>query len=122
MHHNGDPDLLTILDVARQLRVDDMTVRRWITQGVLEAMTLPHHGTRQSNRLCRAPLEALLFPGHMPNGGPTTGLTDVGLPSVLQRSSALEAEQRPGNGTSPAAYLRALGHLERYARDGLIVH
>jgi len=36
-----DTDLLTVREVAKQLRVDDTTVRRWIKNGVLEAITLP---------------------------------------------------------------------------------
>ena len=35
-HHNGDPDLLTIRDGTRHVRVDDRIVRRWIKQGVGE--------------------------------------------------------------------------------------
>lgn len=43
-------DLLTVREVAKELRVDDTTVRRWIKNGVLEAITLPHRGTRQAYR------------------------------------------------------------------------
>jgi excisionase family DNA binding protein len=57
-HPNAD--LLTVREVARQLRVDDTTVRRWIKNGVLEAITLPHRGMRQAYRVRRATLEALL--------------------------------------------------------------
>ena len=32
-------DLLTVREVANQLRVDDTTVRRWIKNGILEAIT-----------------------------------------------------------------------------------
>ena len=39
-------DLLTVREVAEQLRVDDTTVRRWIKNGVLSAITLPHRGAR----------------------------------------------------------------------------
>ncbi len=53
-------ELLTIREVARQLRVDDTTVRRWIKQGVLEAITLPHRGGRQAYRIRRATLDTLL--------------------------------------------------------------
>jgi len=55
-----DADLLTVREVARQLRVDDTTVRRWIKNGVLEAITLPHRGARQAYRIRRATLDALL--------------------------------------------------------------
>lgn len=57
-----ETDLLTVREVARQLRVDDTTVRRWIKNGVLEAITLPHRGTRQAYRIRRSTLEALLAP------------------------------------------------------------
>lgn len=36
------PSLLTIKEVARILRVDETTVRRWVKQGVLEAIVLPN--------------------------------------------------------------------------------
>lgn len=55
-----DTELLTVHEVARQLRVDDTTVRRWIKNGVLDAITLPHHGTRQAYRIRRSTLDALL--------------------------------------------------------------
>ncbi len=55
-----DADLLTVREVAKQLRVDDTTVRRWIKNGVLDAITLPHRGTRQAYRIRRSTLEALL--------------------------------------------------------------
>jgi excisionase family DNA binding protein len=57
-----DTDLLTVREVAKQLRVDDTTVRRWIKNGVLEAITLPHRGTRQAYRIRRSTLDALLEP------------------------------------------------------------
>ncbi len=59
---HDEADLLTVREVAKQLRVDDTTVRRWIKNGVLEAITLPHRGTRQAYRIRRATLEALLAP------------------------------------------------------------
>ena len=55
-----EAELLTVREVARQLRVDDTTVRRWIKNGVLEAITLPHRGARQAYRIRRSTLEALL--------------------------------------------------------------
>jgi excisionase family DNA binding protein len=57
---NDNAELLTVREVARQLRVDDTTVRRWIKMGVLEAIMLPHRGARQAYRIRRATLEALL--------------------------------------------------------------
>jgi len=59
---HDEADLLTVREVAQQLRVDDTIVRRWIKNGVLEAITLPHRGTRQAYRIRRATLNALLAP------------------------------------------------------------
>ncbi len=52
--------LLTVAEVARSLRVDDTTVRRWIKQGVLEAISLPHRSKRQAYRVKQETLDALL--------------------------------------------------------------
>jgi excisionase family DNA binding protein len=57
---NDKSDLLTIREVADELRVDDTTVRRWIKGGVLEAIALPHSGQRQGYRIRRSTLENLL--------------------------------------------------------------
>src|SRR5690349_8213364 len=62
-----DPaELLTVREVARQLRVDDTTVRRWIKNGVLEAISLPHKGARQAYRIRRSTLNTLLDPSTQP--------------------------------------------------------
>lgn len=61
MAHN-QAELLTVREVAKQLRVDDTTVRRWIKTGVLEAITLPHRGARQAYRIRQSTLDALLTP------------------------------------------------------------
>lgn len=53
-------DLLTIHEVAHRLRVDDTTVRRWINNGALEAVTLPHLGKRKGYRVRKTTLDALL--------------------------------------------------------------
>ena len=53
-------DLLTVHEVARRLRVDDTTVRRWIKSGALEAITLPHRGKRQAYRIKLSTLNTLL--------------------------------------------------------------
>ena len=53
-------DLLTVLEVAKILRVDDVTVRRWIRDGVLEAATLPKNGKRSVYRIKRETVEKLL--------------------------------------------------------------
>jgi excisionase family DNA binding protein len=53
-------DLLTVSEVARILRVDDTTVRRWVKQGALEAVVLPHLNTRQAYRIKRETLDRVL--------------------------------------------------------------
>ncbi len=53
-------DLLTVSEVARILRVDDATVRRWVKQGVLEAVILPHVHSRQVYRIKRETLNKVL--------------------------------------------------------------
>lgn len=66
-----EADLLTVREVAHRLRVDDTTVRRWIKNGVLEAIALPHRGTRKAYRIRRSTLDALLTsspaPGQFPS-------------------------------------------------------
>lgn len=53
-------ELLTVHEVARRLRVDDTTVRRWINNGILEAITLPHSGKRRGYRVKQSTLNELL--------------------------------------------------------------
>lgn len=60
---NQKSDLLTVREVAQLLRVDDTTVRRWVKQGALEAVILPHVNKRQSVRIKRETLDALLEGG-----------------------------------------------------------
>jgi excisionase family DNA binding protein len=43
--------LLTINEVAQQLRCDATTIRRWVKNGAMEAVSLPHVGKRQSYRV-----------------------------------------------------------------------
>jgi excisionase family DNA binding protein len=52
-------DLLTVREVARNLRVDDTTVRRWIKSGALDAVALPHTGKRCGYRVRKNTLDAL---------------------------------------------------------------
>ena len=59
-------ELLTVREVARRLRVDDTTVRRWIKHGTLEAVSLPHVGKRQAYRVRRRTIENLLNPPALP--------------------------------------------------------
>lgn len=53
-------EFLTVQEVAVRLRVNEATVRRWIKAGVVEAITLPHSGTREVYRIRQATLHALL--------------------------------------------------------------
>jgi excisionase family DNA binding protein len=53
-------ELLTVREVAKRLRVDDTTVRRWIKSGALEAITLPHKGRRQAYRVKKSTMDKLL--------------------------------------------------------------
>lgn len=53
-------ELLTIPEVAKQLRVHETTVRRWINQGTFEAVALPHAGKRTAYRVKQEVLDFLL--------------------------------------------------------------
>ena len=57
---SSDDMLLTVSEVARRLRVDATTVRRWISQGTLEAISLPHQGKRRVYRIRQQTLDQLL--------------------------------------------------------------
>jgi excisionase family DNA binding protein len=58
-------DLMTVREVAKQLRVDDSTVRRWIKRGTLAAIALPSGGSRPPYRIRRATYEALVSPADL---------------------------------------------------------
>lgn len=60
MAEEKQDELLTVREVARRLRVDDTTVRRWIKSGALDAVALPHKARRQSYRVKKSTLDALL--------------------------------------------------------------
>jgi excisionase family DNA binding protein len=62
-------ELLTVSEVADILRVDDTTVRRWVKQGALEAVVLPHVHERQAYRIKRETLDKML--------GETTALRQI---------------------------------------------
>ncbi|MGH2482023.1 MAG: helix-turn-helix domain-containing protein [Ktedonobacteraceae bacterium] len=53
-------ELLTVHEVAKRLRVDDTTVRRWIKSGALGAITLPHKGKRSAYRVKRSTMDKLM--------------------------------------------------------------
>ena len=67
--------LLTVHEVAKRLRVDDTTVRRWITNGSLPAIRLPHLGKRQGYRILQSEVDKVL------QSTPTTTQTDGSLPT-----------------------------------------
>jgi excisionase family DNA binding protein len=66
MAEDKEEELLTVREVAKRLRVDDTTVRRWIKNGSLEAITLPHRGKRQAYRVKKSTMDKLLKSPHLP--------------------------------------------------------
>lgn len=66
MMEKHNDELLTVREVARRLRVDDTTVRRWIKHGTLEAVSLPHVGKRQAYRVRRSTIDLLLSQPTLP--------------------------------------------------------
>ena len=57
-----DPEheYMTVREVARMLRVDATTVKRWIHHGKLEAIALPATGIRKEHRIPRAAIRKIL--------------------------------------------------------------
>lgn len=55
-----DDELLTINEVARDLRVDDTTVLRWIEAGALEAVPFPGRSKWDKYRIKGSVVNALL--------------------------------------------------------------
>lgn len=53
-------ELMTVSEVATELRVDATTVRRWVKNNALEAVVLPHQDKRQAYRIKRSTFNALL--------------------------------------------------------------
>lgn len=64
--------LLTVHEVATELKVDDTTVRRWIHDGILEAIPLPARGQRQAWRVKRETLDTLLTSTNLVQSSHTT--------------------------------------------------
>ena len=56
-------ELFTVAEVATILRVDSTTIRRWVKQGALEAVVLPHTHERQAYRIKRETIEKILGKG-----------------------------------------------------------
>jgi excisionase family DNA binding protein len=52
-------ELLTVQEVAKILRVDVTSVRRWIKAGALKGVKLPSNGKKQSFRIRREDVDAL---------------------------------------------------------------
>lgn len=52
--------LMTVREFASRLRCDTTTVRRWIADGTLEAVTLPHRNQRRAYRIKQETLDKLL--------------------------------------------------------------
>src|SRR5437763_16597846 len=71
--------LYTVGEVAKRLRVDTTTVRRWISIGVLDAVILPHRGKRQAYRTRERTLDKLLQPSS-PSGSSTESSIRLCLP------------------------------------------
>lgn len=50
MSDEQEDTLYTVAEVAQRLHVDKMTVRRWIREGALDAVTLPMYRTGKKQR------------------------------------------------------------------------
>lgn len=59
-------DLLTVSEVGDVLRVDDTTIRRWIKNGAIDAIVLPHVNERQAYRVKRSTLDAIINGSKLP--------------------------------------------------------
>ena len=59
-------ELLTVREVANILRVDETTVRRWIKDGALQAIKLPHDGKRVTHRVKRSTVNSILNSPNQP--------------------------------------------------------
>jgi excisionase family DNA binding protein len=56
-----DDELLTVKDVARRLKVDETTVRRWIKLGTLDYVTLPKtRNMRAQYRIKKSDVDKIL--------------------------------------------------------------
>ncbi len=53
-------DLLTVSEVAHMLRVNSVTVRRWVKSGALRAVVLPRKNKRHTYRIRREDLNTIL--------------------------------------------------------------
>lgn len=55
-----EEELLTVVEVAKILRVDPATVRRWLAQGAVPFIELPHQGSYTNRRVRRSDLNKIL--------------------------------------------------------------
>src|ERR1700749_3467381 len=93
---SGDPEeLLTVAEVAGQLKLNQQTIRNWIDRGELPAVRL---GSRRV-RIRRADLDALLAPG--------------------RTASGQAAEREAGPAASGPGAREELGSALDHARDAL---
>jgi excisionase family DNA binding protein len=53
-------DLLTVAETAKILRTHSSTVRKWIKEGTLRAIKLPHPGKRTTYRVARSTIDELI--------------------------------------------------------------
>jgi excisionase family DNA binding protein len=58
--------LLTVREVATRLRVDQTTVRRWIKDGALAAVSLPHRGKREVYRVRQSTIDLIIESHQLP--------------------------------------------------------
>ena len=56
---HAQKEFMTVHEVASSLRVDDTTVRRWIKNGALESIVLPHQGKRCTYRIPKSSYDKL---------------------------------------------------------------
>lgn len=55
--------LLTVREVARQLRTHETTITQWIKSGALAAITLPSSGRYRQYRIKQSTLDTVLKAG-----------------------------------------------------------
>ena len=60
MAESHNEELLTVQEVANRLRVTEATVRRWIKNGSMDAIKLPHRGKREVYRIRQSTLKTVL--------------------------------------------------------------
>src|SRR5947209_20622299 len=84
---------LTLTDAARATRRQDVTIRRWISKGLLPVRR-QHVGLNQRTRLVRASDLAALTPIIDPAGAITTERSRLDLTSIPVQQAQLKASQQ----------------------------